>query len=66
MTVTYNEAEYQKEIGRVEIPHLPVAKRKKNFNEVVLGYKEASAVEEARRCLHCYLSEEKAEEVEEA
>ncbi|MBP1747669.1 MAG: hydrogenase [Deltaproteobacteria bacterium] len=55
MTVTYNEAEYQKEIGKVKMPHLPVSKRDRNFNEVVLGYDNKAAVEEAKRCLHCYV-----------
>ncbi len=55
MTVSYDEAEYQKEIGRMKMPHLPVSKRDKNFNEVVLGYDNKAAVEEAKRCLHCYV-----------
>ena len=55
MAVTYNEAEYQKERERVAMPHLPVGKRHKNFTEVVLGYPTDAAVEEAKRCLHCYL-----------
>jgi formate dehydrogenase major subunit len=57
LLVTYNEAEYQKERSKVEMPHLPVSKRSKNFNEVVLGYQANAAVEEAKRCLHCYLRE---------
>jgi NADH-quinone oxidoreductase subunit F len=57
MVVTYNEAEYQKERVRVAMPHLPVGKRSKNFTEVVLGYQANAAVEEAKRCLHCYLRE---------
>ncbi len=55
MAVTYNEAEYQKEIGRTKMPHLPVSKRHRNFNEVVLGYDDKAAIEEAKRCLHCYV-----------
>ncbi len=55
MVVTYDEAQYQKEIGRAAMPHLPVSKRERNFNEVVLGYDQRAAVEEAKRCLHCYL-----------
>ncbi len=55
MTVSYDEAEYQKEIGRAKMPHLPVSKRERNFNEVVLGYDNKAAVEEAKRCLHCYV-----------
>ena len=57
LMVTYNETEYQKERAKVEMPHLPVTKRNKNFNEVVLGYSTNAAVEEAKRCLHCYLRE---------
>ena len=57
MVVTYNETEYQKERKRVPMPHLPVGKRNKNFNEVVLGYQAGAAVEEAKRCLHCYMRE---------
>ena len=57
LMVTYNETEYQKERAKVEMPHLPVPKRSKNFNEVVLGYSTNAAVEEAKRCLHCYLRE---------
>lgn len=55
MTVTYDEAEYQREIGKAKMPHLPLAKRDRNFNEVVLGYDNRAAVEEAKRCLHCYV-----------
>lgn len=57
MVVSYNEAEYQKERPRVMMPHLPLEKRSRTFNEVVLGYQTESAVEEAKRCLHCYLRE---------
>jgi NADH-quinone oxidoreductase subunit F len=57
MVVSYNETEYQKERERVAMPHLPVTKREKNFTEVVLGYERGAAVEEAKRCLHCYLRE---------
>ena len=58
MIVSYDETEYQKERERSEMPHLPLAKRYRNFNEVVLGYQAQAAVEEAKRCLHCYLREE--------
>jgi NADH-quinone oxidoreductase subunit F len=57
MVVTYNEAEYQKERARVTMAHLPIGKRSKTFTEVVLGYQTDAAVEEAKRCLHCYLRE---------
>ncbi len=39
MVVTYDEAQYQKELGKVAMPHLPLSKRSRNFNEVVLGYR---------------------------
>jgi NADH-quinone oxidoreductase subunit F len=55
--VSYDETEYQKERKRSEMPHLPLAKRYTNFNEVVIGYQTNAAVEEAKRCLHCYLRE---------
>jgi NADH-quinone oxidoreductase subunit F len=58
MVVSYNETEYQKERQRSEMSHLPLAKRYRNFNEVVLGYQATAAVEEAKRCLHCYLREQ--------
>ncbi len=57
MPVTYDEAAYQKELGRVEMPHLQLSKRYRTFNEVVLGYQMKAAVEEAKRCLHCHLRE---------
>ena len=38
---------------RKAIPVLPVRKRVGNFNEVVHGYAEEMAVEEANRCLSC-------------
>ena len=41
--------------GKKPMQHLPLSKRDRNFNEVVLGYDNKAAVEEAKRCLHCYL-----------
>ena len=58
MTVSYDETKYQKETDRVEMPNLQLPKRYRNFNEVVLGYQTKMAIEEAKRCLHCYLREE--------
>ena len=58
MTVSYDEEAYQKERERVESPHLALSARYKNFNEVVFAYPSKMAVEEAKRCLHCYLREE--------
>lgn len=40
---------------RVEIPRLPLEKRKGNFAEVELGFDEKMALEEADRCLRCDL-----------
>ncbi|MBI4723085.1 MAG: FAD-dependent oxidoreductase, partial [Candidatus Stahlbacteria bacterium] len=40
---------------RVNIPCLPIDKRRGNFNQVELGLSEAQAVEEAKRCLKCDL-----------
>jgi NADH-quinone oxidoreductase subunit F len=59
LRVSYNEEEYQNERSRVEIPCLPLSDRYKNFKEVVLPYPVKQAVEEAKRCLHCYVREEK-------
>lgn len=35
------------------MPSQPASVRNKNFAEVALGYDEATAVDEAQRCLHC-------------
>jgi NADH-quinone oxidoreductase subunit F len=56
--VSYNEEEYQKERMREEMPVLQLSDRYKNFKEVALGYSVKTAVEEAKRCLHCYAREE--------
>jgi len=40
---------------RVEMPSLPVERRRGNFAEVEQGFDEMMAVEEARRCLRCDL-----------
>jgi NADH-quinone oxidoreductase subunit F len=58
MRASYNEEAYQKERMREEIPALPLSERYKSFKEVVLGYPVKMAVEEAKRCLHCYIREE--------
>jgi NADPH-dependent glutamate synthase beta subunit-like oxidoreductase len=55
---TYDVEAYQKERDRVRSPHIALSARYKNFDEVVLAYPVKQAVEEARRCLHCYLREE--------
>jgi NADH-quinone oxidoreductase subunit F len=58
MVVEYDEAEYQKEMARVRMPQMAPSTRIRSFEEVVLGYEQSAAVEEAKRCLHCYLREE--------
>ena len=40
-------------LNRVPMPKQEVAVRKRNFNEVALGYREQQAVEEASRCIQC-------------
>jgi NADH-quinone oxidoreductase subunit F len=46
------------EAGRPEMPTLPPEKRIKNFEEVSMGFTEAMATREARRCLRCDLETE--------
>jgi len=58
LTPTYDVEAYQSERERVDAPHLALSSRYKTFDEVVLAYPVKQAVEEARRCLHCYLREE--------
>jgi NADH-quinone oxidoreductase subunit F len=58
MIVSYDEEAYQKERDKVEVPSIPLSERYKNFKEVVLAYPVKMAVEEAKRCLHCYRREE--------
>ncbi len=38
---------------RTPMPEQPAAERRKNFNEVALGYKKEDALSEASRCLTC-------------
>ena len=38
---------------RVPIPKRPVDERIRDFNEVIVGYDERQAIEEAKRCLQC-------------
>jgi len=40
---------------RVKMPVLPLEERTKGFDQIERGYDEASAVEEAKRCLRCNL-----------
>ncbi|OPY71083.1 MAG: NADP-reducing hydrogenase subunit HndC [Syntrophorhabdaceae bacterium PtaU1.Bin034] len=58
LSPTYDADAYQKERERAAMPHIPLSARYKNFDEVVHAYPVKMAVEEARRCLRCYLREE--------
>jgi len=40
-------------IPRQKMPEQKASERIKNFNEVPLGYDEATAIKEANRCLQC-------------
>ncbi len=44
--------------GRVKMPRLAPAKRKHTFEEVQLGFSEAQALAEAKRCLQCGICSE--------
>ena len=44
-----------KELKRPEMPAIPVGQRTQSFNEVELGFTEAEAMAEAKRCLRCDL-----------
>jgi hypothetical protein len=59
--IELSEKEVQS-LKKQEIASAPVAQRIKDFNEVELGFTEAQAISEAKRCLRCDL-EEKEEEV---
>jgi NADH-quinone oxidoreductase subunit F len=54
-----------KDLKKPEMPALPVDERIKHFKEVELGYTEADAMTEAKRCLRCDLEREEETEVEE-
>jgi NADPH-dependent glutamate synthase beta subunit-like oxidoreductase len=47
--------EETKNLKRPEMPCIPVAQRTESFKEVELGFSEASAMAEAKRCLRCDL-----------
>ncbi len=57
MKVTYDEETYAEEHPRVAMPEIPLSDRYHNFKEVEIGYTARFAVEEAKRCLHCYRQE---------
>ncbi|HEY5998848.1 MAG TPA: FAD-dependent oxidoreductase, partial [bacterium] len=42
-----------KQAAKAEMPKLPLAERRGNFNEVELGFPEPVAMQEAGRCLNC-------------
>jgi len=52
-----------KSLKKPGMPSAPVAQRIENFEEVELGYKEADAITEAKRCLRCDLEKGEDEEV---
>ena len=57
MKVSYEEETYAEERPRVSVPQIPLTDRYHNFREVEVGYTARLAVEEAKRCLHCYRQE---------
>ncbi len=50
-------------LKKQEMSAAPVAQRIKDFNEVELGFTEAQAISEAKRCLRCDLEEKEEEEI---
>jgi NADH-quinone oxidoreductase subunit F len=52
--VSYDEEAYADERARLAVPEAPLTDRYHNFKEVERGYTARLAVEEAKRCLHCY------------
>jgi hypothetical protein len=57
LKVSYDEEAYAEEHPRVAMPAVPLTDRYHNFKEVETGYTARLAVEEAKRCLHCYRQE---------
>ena len=49
-----------KALEKPEMPSIPVAQRIGSFKEVELGFTEADAISEAKRCLRCDLEREEA------
>ncbi|MGD2245587.1 MAG: FAD-dependent oxidoreductase, partial [Candidatus Aminicenantes bacterium] len=47
-----------KDLKKPEMPLIPVAQRIDNFKEVELGFTEADAIAEAKRCLRCDLEKD--------
>ena len=54
---SYDEEAYAEEHPRLAMPEVPLTDRYRNFKEVETGYSARLAVEEAKRCLHCYRQE---------
>jgi NADH-quinone oxidoreductase subunit F len=54
-----------KSLKKPEMSSVPVAQRIESFKEVELGYTEAQAIAEAKRCLRCDLERKEAEEEKE-
>jgi NADH-quinone oxidoreductase subunit F len=52
--VSYDEEAYADEHPRLAMSEVPLTDRYHNFKEVERGYTARLAVEEAKRCLHCY------------
>jgi NADH-quinone oxidoreductase subunit F len=52
---TTPEEETWEQKPRIEVPTLPVEKRKHSFEEIELSFKEEIAIQEAKRCLRCDL-----------
>jgi len=55
--VSFDEEAYAEERQRAAMPEVPLTDRYHNFKEVEIGYTARLAVEEAKRCLHCYRQE---------
>ncbi|MBA7646698.1 Ferredoxin--NADP reductase [subsurface metagenome] len=54
-----------KDLKKPEMPLIPVAQRMDNFKEVEMGFTEADAIAEAKRCLRCDLEKDEDYEEEE-
>ena len=53
MVEKMEKTEKKEKIPRQKMPEQPAQVRRRNFNEVPLGYEEDMAVKEAERCLQC-------------
>ena len=53
--LTPDEIRRARPISRQAMPHLPIDRRKGNFDEVELGFTEEMATAEGQRCLSCSL-----------